>query len=114
MLVVHVETQRHYRVAASDIASPGGHRGGSRDPPRPFLHRPRRAYRWHLAHLHVESTADAAAGSSPTAPIAATMITIAAAAFVIDVVVLCGTARPDDYFARLSYGLVDYLITFGA
>jgi hypothetical protein len=43
------------------------------------------------------------------------MITIAAAAFVIDVVVLCGsTACPDDYFARFSYGLVDYLITFGA
>ena len=101
MLVVHVETQGHYR--------------GRRDPPRPFLHRPRRAYRWHLAHLDVESTADAAAaGSSPTAPIAATMITIAAAAFVIDVVVLCGTACPDDYFARFSYGLVDYLITFGA
>ena len=101
MLVVHVETQGHYR--------------GRRDPPRPFLHRPRRAYRWHLAHLDVESTADAAAGSSPAAPIAAAMIAIAAAAFVIDVVVLCGiTACPDDYFARFSYGLVDYLITFGA
>ena len=95
MLVVHVEAQRHYRVAASDIASPGGRRGGRRDPPRPFLHRPRRAYRRHLAHLDVESTADAAAGSSPAAPIAA-------------------TACPDDYFARFSYGLVDYLITFGA
>jgi len=87
VLVVHVEAQRHHR-AAIDVASPGG---GRRDRPRP--HRPRRAYRRHLVHLDVESTAGAAG------------------AFVV---ASCGTARPDDYFARLGDGLVDYLIAFGA
>ena len=106
VLVVHIETQRHYHVATIDIALlMGGHCGGRRDLPCPCLHRPQRAYRRHLVHFDVESTAGAA-GSSPSTSIAATMIAIA---FVIDV-----TACPNDYFARLSNGLVDYLITLGA